>query len=361
MDELTQTATQDAGAAQGDTGSFPAPDKLFELPEGEFAQHRSEYVKKHGDGSWDNYLNGLAAEPSKTDAPVEKPAADAKTQAVADADGDAEPGEITIDEAGQARDKKTGQFVPKSAFLRVKGEVAEHKGAREQLTTQVIQLKERLALLAEASEVEGGATKAEPEKPIDPKDDLIGAVAQMMKKLDEIQNGPAPEVKEIRARLEAQEMKDYILGDARAFAAKNPDFQGAYTHAVAVQEAAQIALGVDPAEAKAVVQAQLKALIAKAKQDGVSWAERVQKYAETVGYKKANTENEAEKAAQAEIDRINAGKGASQSLRGSGTGGVGETLTRAKVADMGEGEYASTRRSYIAKHGQAAWDRFMNG
>lgn len=363
-----QTKVADTGSvpAQSETGAAITPDKLFEASEADYAQARSDHIKKHGDGSWEKYIGGLAAPDAKPSTPAAKPAL-ATVEQPGDGADDAEPGEITIDASGAARDTKTGQFVPKQAFLRVKG---SEKAQREQNATLIGQLaaaQERVAILMEAMP-QSQATKAqevEPDAPIDPKEDLLGAVAQISKRIEQLSKQGTETQKATNARIEAQEHQQYTMSDAQRFAAKNPDFQAAFAHAVQAQEAVQVAMGMTPEAAKKAVMAQVNHLIASARKEGASWAERVYKYAGVVGYKKAEPtagdgETEAAKAARLEIERINKGQEASASLRGTGQGGGGEALTREKVATMSEGDYYSTRSSYIAKHGKAAWEKFMN-
>jgi glutaredoxin 2 len=371
MEGQTQTATPEAGAGAGagapPGGSF-TPDKLFEGSEADYSHARDEHIKQHGPGSWERYISGLsetAEKPKEQTTPAKANGVDHPEIK----DDDAEPGEITINSDGKPVDAKTGRFVPKAAYLRkaeeVKtktAEVNEYRGKTENLLSEVVKLKERLSLLTEVANLEKKGTQTNDQPAIiDPKEDLIGAFDALMKKVAELEKGPQKDVQEVKAQLEARELRDWTMSDARSFAAKTPDFQQAMAHAVAVQEAAQVALGLSAEEAKAAVQEQLRGLIADAKKNGKSWAERVYAYAKVVGYAKAAEpgESEAEKAARAEIERINNGQAASASLRGAGGNGVGEVLTREKVAMMDENEYANTRRSYIAKHGAGAWEKFM--
>lgn len=360
MEGQTQAATPEASGAP--PGGSVTPDKLFEGSEADYTHARSEHIKQHGPGSWERYISGLSEQPKETPAEKTTPAKANGVDHPEIKDDDAEPGEITINSDGKPVDAKTGRFVPKAAYLRKADEAKEYKGKSETMLTEVARLKERLTLLTEVMEAEKTpVTKTEAEQPIDPKEDLIGAMAQLAKQIEALKGDQTKVQNETRAQLEARDLRDWTMSDARSFATKTPDFQQAMAHAVAVQEAAQVALGLSAEDAKAAVQEQLRGLIAEAKKSGKSWAERVYAYAKVVGYAKPaeSGESEAEKAARLEIERINNGQNASQSLRGAGGNGVGEALTREKVAMMDEGTYADTRRAYIAKHGAGAWEKFM--
>jgi hypothetical protein len=373
MSDNVQVATPDAGAGapppdMGGEG-MPALDKLFESG-GEYERVRSEHVAKHGTASWEKYISGASEQPS---APADKPKAEpsklnGKTPPEPQGDGDAEPGEIVINADGRAIEKGTGRFVPREAFLRVKGEAQAVRGKAETLSTENAGLKERLSLLMDV--LDQGKTPDQGIKPaetpaLNPKEDLIGTVEALIKLVSEKDKAPSKDIVEVKAKLEAQEIRDYTLGAARTFQQANPDFQQAMQHAIATQEAAQVALGLSPEDAKTNVQTQLKALIAEAKKANANWAGRLYAFAQAVGYRKADAEgdgkSEAEKAAEAEIARINNGKDASHSLRGAGGGGVGEVMTAEKVVGLPFDEYHTFRRNYVSKHGQSGWDRFIGG
>jgi hypothetical protein len=374
MSDNVQVATPDAGAGapppdMGGEG-MPALDKLFESG-GEYERVRSEHVAKHGTASWEKYISGASEQPS---APADKPKAEpsklnGKTPPEPHGDGDAEPGEIVINADGRAIEKGTGRFVPREAFLRVKGEAQAVRGKAETLSTENAGLKERLALaldlLNQGEPGSAGKGADEPAPVLNPKEDLIGTVEAILKKLEAAEKAPSKDLQEVKAKLEATEIKEYTLGSARTFQQSHPDFQQALNHAMAVQEAVQVSLGLSAEDAKTQVQAQLKSLIADAKKAGVNWAERVYVIAGKFGYQKPDAEgdgkSEAEKAAEAEIERINNGKNASASLRGAGGGGVGEVMTAEKVVGLPFDEYHTFRRNYVSKHGQSGWDRFIGG
>lgn len=355
----TQGAATD-GASSGGEGGYAAPaiDKLIEMPEAEYTHHRTEYTKQHGEGAWDRYISGDQGQVESSR--VEQKPAVAQKQEAQPGEEEAEDGEIVIDEQGAHREKKSGRFVPKSAYLRVKGEASEAKKASDTMLRELVASKERLALLIEATQPAKAVEQVEAATPIDPKEDLLGAFNQLVKKIDELQNTSTKTATETKAALDARALQDWTMNDARSFSSKTPDFKAAFDHAVSIQEAAQVALGLDEADAKAAVQAQLKALIADAKKAGKSWSERVYNYAKLVGYKPQVQNPAPNQQAVDEIARINNGQNASQTLRGSGSSGGIEPMTRDRVAVLPEAEYLAHRASYIKKNGQAAWDKFMS-
>lgn len=363
--------------------------------EADYARARKDYETKHGPGSWVRRLAPdeqpeaeAKSEPEKVvKAPAEKAAeakGDEKTKSAAKDEkaaklegDDAEPGEITINADGKAIDPKSGRFVPKSAYLRVKGDLTETRTSAEKLKSDLIAARERLSIFTEATEQETRAKETkpaiEPQKPVDPKEDIFGAYEFMAKKVQELAERLEKTGATTAQSVERIAVENYTRNDAESFVKANPDFNEALGHALNVFERLEAASGVsDEGQRKKNTVAKLRDLIEDSRKMGQSWASRVYAIAKEVGYQKKEEQKpnpatpnpidaskEAEKAAREQIDRINGAAGASQSLRGTGNGGVEPELTRDRVLAMGESEYASTRKAYISKHGRDKWERMV--
>jgi uncharacterized protein (DUF2147 family) len=360
------TPTADTGAA-----ATPAPAQPFDpgsVSESEYAHARTNYEKEHGPGSWLNRDFTAPTEQKPKNDPAPKPQGDSGTGAGAgraDEGGDLEPGEVTINADGKAIDSKTGRFVPKSAFLRVKGELGAVKSEKDTLATELVKARERLSIFTETTQQPAAQQqKVEPPKPVDPKEDIFGAFnylqhqySELQKQLENANKG----VTEAQQTIERNAVQSYAKSDADAFAAKTADFKDALAHVSTVIEKAAMRAGADAEGARQAVLQQIGAIINTSRSTGKSWASEVYEWAKEIGYQaKVNGETEAQRKAREDIERINAGGAAGHSLRGAGGGAVGEQLTAAKLAGMSEGEYFTTRKNYIAKHGLAAWEKLVN-
>jgi len=363
---------------EGQTATAPAPESAAPPPasapvdvgtlsEGDYVRQRSDYEAKNGRGSW---IQKVASEaPAAQQNAAAAPGEGEPPAAAQPGDDDLEPGEVTINADGKAIDSKTGRFVPKSAYLRVKGEVGELKGTTEQLRTQLIQAKERLSIYAEATTAPAAAAAPAKEAPkrVDPAEDLFAhnaylehTVGELQKRLEQIEGKTTA----TQQGLENRDLQQYAKSDAEAFAAKTPDFSAALQHVSAALEKAAVRFGATPEEAKTEAVKQIHAFINQNRGAKKSWASEAYDWAKEIGYapKPAGGGETAEqKAAREEVERINAGKAASTSLRGAGGNGVGEQVTREKLATMPEGEYFNTKRAYVAKHGVDGWNRLIGG
>jgi hypothetical protein len=359
----------DAGAAQTQQ---PATPDIGAMTENEYAHARSSYEKEHGAGSWLNRGIKPADKPQTND-PAPKPTDGTNGTGggagKSDADaGDLEPGEVTINADGKAIDSKTGRFVPKSAFLRVKGEASELKGANQNLTSELIKARERLAIFTEATAAAPAGQqqqRTEPPKPVDPKEDIFGAFSYAMHQIGELQKqleAANKGVTDTQQTIERNAVQSYARADAEAFAAKTADFNDALKHVSTAIEKMALRAGADAESAKKAVVQQLAAVIDANRKANKSWASEVYEYAKEIGYapRGQQGETDAQRKAREDIERIDAGAAAGHSLRGAGGGGVGERLTAAKIAGLSEGEYFTTRKAYIAKNGKDAWDRLVN-
>lgn len=366
--EVAPAPEAGAAAPAGDQGASVDPGTLSEA---DYAHQRKEFEDKNGPGSWLKNLNEVMPEPeepseqkpnkeAKPETPAEKPNGEAKNE-----DGEAIDGEITINADGKPIDTKTGRFVPRSAFLRVKGEAGELKQTKETLTAELIRARERLSIFEEATKAKDDKPADEPAEPVDPQDDIFGAYAFMANKVKELEGKLDSSTKTTAETLAETRNKDAFLSDARAFSVKEPTFVEAFTFLKEQYGAELEAIGVESKDERDTrITNDLRAFVSDALANKRSPAEMLYKLAIARGYQPKPAaeagESEAEKKAREEIERINAGKEASASLSGSGSPGVGEQLTRDKVATLPEGEYFSARAAYIAKHGKAAWEKLLN-
>ncbi|MGD9724510.1 MAG: hypothetical protein AB7U76_24995 [Pirellulales bacterium] len=305
-------------------------------------------------------------EPEPAATPVAQPETSVEVSPAApeaDAPSDDEPsedGEITIDANGNAKDTKTGRFVPKSAFLRVKGEAKELKGETAKLREALIQSRERLAILTEANAPAQKAPEVDlaDEPDIDPEEDIFAAYKQQQRRLAKMQEA----LKTNEQRTTAQQMQSAFIQDVQSFTAKSPDFTQAFAHLVAQRHAALEALGVeDKAQRDTMIQTEARDLVNETIKAGKSPAERIYKLASAMGYKAAAPKTDALTKAAEQIERLENGQRQTVSLKGAGGGGVQEQLTAAKYASMGDDEALAARASYIAKHGEGAWRRLLGG
>lgn len=333
----------DTNAAQiVETPSAPAAAESEAMTPAERA-----YFESRGENT-----SGLFEAPKK-EPEIEAPA----SEAVKPADGgdDSEPGEIEINSDGTARDTKTGRFVPKSAYLRVRDEA---KSAREQASKYrdaAIQARERLALYAEATgDIPG--RHAQPEAPPKPEEDIFGFAAYMAKRVEQLEG-------KLNGDTEQRALKDAFSADVRAFVAKEPAFAEAYGYLAAQLDAELAAMGMaDPGQRQAYITQQQRNLVTQSLKQGRSAAETIFGIAKVRGWQpkqQANAAAEAAKKAADEIDKLKAAQQAGVSLRGAGAPGVPDALTPERIANMGDAEFSRTRTEYIGKHGRAAWNRLM--
>jgi hypothetical protein len=273
--------------------------------------------------------------------------------------------EIETEDPDQPRDDK-GRFVPKSAYLRVKGEKDATYQKLATVAAELIRERERRATLSELlSSAAPQPEKPQPEREISPDEDIFGAYKQMAQKLQRLEQSLGQGQSEAKAQIQAMALQAEATRDLQAFATRQPAFMEAYGYLQGQRNQELEALGVaNPSEREQIIKGEARDLIESALRSGTSAAERIWKLAQARGYKaqaKADAPPIDPKAVE-QIERINKGKAASTSLRGAGsTGETGQPLTLTRLADMSESEYLRTRDSYVAKNGKAAWDRLTSG
>lgn len=277
-------------------------------------------------------------------------------------DGEDIDGEINLDGNGPARDLKTGKFVPKSAFLRVKGESKELKAANQAYRDNLIAARERLAILTEAASPQTQAARsAEPEREIDPEEDIFGAFKQAMNKVKALEGRLTEVTTKSDAERQTAAMQNSFKSDMTAFEARTPDFKDAFAHVVSSRHAQLEAMGLTDKSARdKQIATEARDLIEEDLQAKRSPSERLYRLAKAYGYQAKAQQNSLEKASQ-EIARLEKNQAASMTLRGAGSAGVGETLTLDRYASMSDDAASSARANYIAKHGEGSWRKFLGG
>lgn len=303
-------------------------------------------------------LNGAAVAPVTTPYPAET------TQGATDVSGDiGDVPEVTIGEDGVARDSRTGQFVPKSAYLRVKAQNQDTSQRLAQVTEHLIRAKERFAVMAELGQQDDKpAPAAEPPADIDPLEDIFGAYNALKQELSSLKQKFETSTEETRAQFEARQLQEAAVRDMSAFAQKQPAFLDAYQYLVGQRHKELEAMGVEPGRRDGIVAKEARELITEALKGKVSGAERIYKLAQARGFaaKAAGTNGALDPKASAEIERINKGQAAAASLRGAGgASSVSEAITAQKLANMSDGDYSQARREYVAKHGTSAWNKLL--
>lgn len=285
-----------------------------------------------------------------------------------DAEGFDDDIDVEIDEDGQARDKATGKFVPKSVALRYKQQAKETKDKLAQVALELVRRRERDAVFRELAQRETQQPEAsEQEREIDPTEDIFGAYAQLSKKVAQLTEQLGKQDQTVRGQFEQISLQQAATRDMQTFVQTEPAFLDAYKFLEGQRHAELEALGVvDLAQRQEIVRKEARELVEGALRSRASGAERIYKLAVARGFKPASQAGATPPAidpnAAEKIDRINRGQKAATSLRNAGgTSDAGQALTPQKLADMNDHEFSQARTAYIKKHGIHAWDKFIGG
>lgn len=347
-----------------DAGANPAPPPAFEPAVSEVkTDAERDYFKSRGEKG-----EGLFREPTKK---VEVPAAkvvangnDPDTPTAGDA---MEDGEITINAEGKAIDTKTGRFVPRSAFLRVKDEAKTAKGEAQTLRENLVQARERLAILTEVlpKGEEKAAAKIEEAPEPDLESDIFAHNKWLRDKAVKLEAALAEMRGETQKDREQKSLQSFFTSDVAAFQKDNADFSDALAYGIVTRNKMLEAAGVaDEATRQKMVLSEIHDLIRESHGQKASVAKKLYGIAQALGYtKKAPVDQGKDKSAEAlaEIERINAAQKTNKTL-GNGSGGaVGAAVSREKYADMSDSEGSAFRAAYIEKNGRAAWSDFVAG
>ena len=344
-----------------DAGANPAPPPAFEPAVSETkTDAERDYFKSRGEKG-----EGLFKAPDAK--PAEKAPAtngNGKAEIATDVAGD---GEIIVEADGTLREQKTGRFVPKSAFLRVKDEAKTAKVEAAALRESLIQARERLNILTEVlpKGEEKPATKTEAVAEPDPEQDIFAWVKWAKSQLSELSGKVTKTADESAKDRERGALQSFFASDVASFTKDNADFADALKFAMDARHKMHEALGVtDAAQRQALVVSEIHGLVKESHASKASVADKLYKVAKALGYTRKETvypgkDKSAE--ALAEIERINTAQKTNKTLGNGGGGGVAEAATREKLAGMSDNDYSSARTSYIAKNGRQAWNDFLSG
>jgi hypothetical protein len=270
-----------------------------------------------------------------------------------DLDGDAD---------APARDPKTGKFVPRSAYLRVKETAKTARNEAQTYRESLIAAKERLAILTEATAPpkQAAAELDLADGPdIDPEQDIFGYAKQMKARFEKTQ----AMIAQMQRSTQEDRTNSAFVADMNRFKAAEPAFGDAFAYLVQQRHAEMEALGIDDkAERDRLLKEEARDVVAEALRAGKSPAERLFKLATARGFRKTATAapNALAEAAK-QIEQLENGRRASASLRGAGEGGMSEGFSIQEYLNSSEADGIRMREAYIAKHGPAAWRKVIGG
>lgn len=270
-----------------------------------------------------------------------------------DLDGDAD---------APARDPKTGKFVPRSAYLRVKETAKTARNEAQTYRESLIAAKERLAILTEATAPpkQAAAELDLADGPdIDPEQDIFGYAKQMKARFEKTQ----AMIAQMQRSTQEDRTNSAFVADMNRFKAAEPAFGDAFAYLVQQRHAEMEALGIDDkAERDRLLKEEARDVVAEALRAGKSPAERLFKLATARGFRKttAAAPNALAEAAK-QIEQLENGRRASASLRGAGEGGMSEGFSIQEYLNSSEADGIRMREAYIAKHGPAAWRKVIGG
>lgn len=333
------------------SGSPPPAPKIEVSSTDEMSPAEREYFQSRGEKS-DGLVSQGQPEPARAD-PQQPDAAD---------DGD---DDFDLDEAedGPARDPKTGKWVARSAYLRVKETAKQTKAEAQAYRDNLIMAKERLAILTEAQapaqKVDAKDADLADAPDIDPETDIFGALKQAHARLAKMQQRMQHNEKQTHE----DRTQQAFTADLNRYRQQQPAFPEAFTYLVQQRHAELEALGVeDKAERDAMLKDEAREVVQAALKAGKSPAERLFKLATARGFQaKARAAPNSLAEAAKQIEQLDNGRRASVSLRGAGEGGASEGFNLNAYLNSSEGEGIQMRENYIAKHGQAAWKKMIGG
>jgi hypothetical protein len=246
---------------------------------------------------------------------------------------------ITVGPDGKPRGKN-GQFVPHQAFHAVREKYKTTRDELAQTKEKFARVDERLALL---NEVIGAnqpkqAEQQQEEMP-DPEKDIFAYVKWQAKQIDTLKSQLTDGSKKQESREAEQHFQRTYIADAMEFNTKTPDFKDAYVHLVNGRDNELKVMGMsDPAERKAFIAREEKAIVVQALQRKVSPSQMLYELAKSRGFtgKAAPAVNKNDPASK--IENVRKQQAATNSLTGAG-GSSGEGLTAAALADMSETEF----------------------
>lgn len=303
-------------------------------------------------------------EPTPEPKAAAEPSAEGDEKATAPA-GETEDDDIIVDENGKARDAKTGKFVPYVPHAALHKERSRRKQVEDEnlsFREKLARVEERLSIFNELigkGDLPTAAPAAKPEaksvfdeEPIDPEEDVFGALKQQQRINAELRRQMSEGAKAREQQEAVSTVKTAYQQDATAFMAKTPDFKDAYGHLISTLHRELELMGVsDEAERNRAIAEQERELVSRALAQKKSPSELIYSIAKTRGFSSAPSaaidkqSQPAPKAtADARIENVRRGQGSVISLAKAG-GASGEGLTVEALASMNEAEFAAMTKN----------------
>lgn len=275
-----------------------------------------------------------------------------------DADIDEHDELVTVGPDGKPRNGSNGQFVSKSAYLRVKDQVKSEREEKLTLREKFSRADERLHLLNEILGQADKPAQAQQEE-INPDTDPIGALNHAMRKIQALESQLNETKAQTEARENSQAMQNAYVRDAQSFLREVPDFKDSYGYLINGRHQELTAMGMtSEAERNRFIANEERGIVQQAFQSRRSPAQMLHNLAIARGFKPAAAP--AIDAANDPMKRIGelaqAQKTAGASLTNAG-GTSGEGLTLTALADMDEEQFAAVS----AKLGKAKMRELMGG
>jgi len=283
----------------------------------------------------------VPAEP-KPEAPVEAPV-EAPTGEELDED------ETPVELAGNA-----GRYIRHGAFhrerkMRQAAEKREAEGntALAKLRDTQSRLDERLRLLADVSDQEEDRARpvGKPAGKPDPLENPFEYMQYLGQQVENLGQTTQQATERTQAQDDYSSAQGAFVADARAYAAKQPDFANAYSHVINSRDRELQRVGVtDQARRQQIIQNEEFQIVSQALSQGVSPSQMFYEIAGDRGYRKADPAPAAVAPAAKQptaVERVQAIKGGQESSRslGSAAGGSTNVLTSEMLANMPEAEF----------------------
>jgi hypothetical protein len=332
--------------------STPAPAPQIEVTASDdFTPAERAYFESRGENTGGLVPNGQPAP--------------AQAEQAAQPDADNDDFDIDDDADAPARDPKTGKFVPRSAYLRVKETAKTARTEAQSYRESLIAAKERLAILTEATAPpkQAAAEIDLADGPdIDPEQDIFGYAKQMKARFEKTQ----AMIAQMQRSTQEDRTQKAFMSDIARFKQSEPAFPDAFGYLVQQRHAELEALGIDnKSERERMLREEARDVVAEALRAGKSPAERLYRLATARGFKPTSTAAAAPNAlaeAAKQIEQLETGRRNSASLRGAGeTGAMDGGFSLTAYLNSSEAEGIQMRNAYIAKHGEGAWRKVIGG
>lgn len=298
------------------------------------------------------------------DAPAPKP----KAKAPVKEEGDAEEGDEDDEEEAGDRNAK-GQFVSKSALLRVKEKAKAERAAREAIEAEHNKLLGRTDLLtqiingADPSALKNGAQPTQQQAPQNPWDEPdVDPSEDFIKAMDQLKRRTAYQRTEFVQKNQEETARSHEMGIVNGYVAaaqrianeqvakgevveingkQMPVYAAAYQHLIAARDQQLAATALfnpqmaDPAHRQAVIAEEERGIVHAAVMANKNPAEAMFALALAYGYQKPAP---AQAPAAKRIEQVNGAMKATKSLSGAG-GAANPGLTSKDIAKMSEDDF----------------------